>query len=486
MDIMRLNLTDIADGFRRKEWSSREITETCLDQAERAAGETHAYVELSRDRALTAAAEADGRYAAGRPLSAVDGVPLGIKDCLLVAGAHATAASAILKDYLAPYDATAVSRLRQAGAVFLGKTNMDEFAMGSTTETSCHGPSRNPWDTSRIPGGSSGGSAVAVAEGSAVAALGSDTGGSVRQPAAMCGIVGFKPTYGRVSRYGLIAMASSLDQVSPITRSVTDAAILLRVMEGHDPRDATSVPLKLEWSLPESFDESLRGLRIGLPAEYFVSGLDPQVERTVREAISRLEDLGAEIREISLPHTEYALAVYYIIMPCEVSANLARFDGIRYGRRVSGADLEDTYRRSRGQGFGKEVRRRIILGTYALSSGYYDAYYLRAMKVRRLIANDFARAFDDVDCIVTPTVPTTAWKLGEKLDDPLAMYLSDVYTVSANVAGLPAISIPCGLVDGLPVGLQIMGRHFDDKTVLGTAYAYEKAYGGPGRFAAPR
>jgi len=482
MDTKALTAAEIAAGLKKGDFSSREITEAYLKTAKSHSGDTHAFVVVDEDGALAAADESDSRRSKGGPVSRLDGVPVAVKDNMLVAGRRATAGSAILKDYVASYDATVVARMRQAGMPVLGHTNMDEYAMGSSTETSCHGPTRNPWDTERVPGGSSGGSAVAVAEGSAPLALGSDTGGSIRQPAALCGTVGFKPTYGRVSRYGLIALASSLDQIGPFARSVRDAADLLAVIEGRDPNDSTSVDLQTDWALPETYKDRLDGLKIGIPKEYFISGMEEGVEKAVQSAIRRFEELGAEIREISLPHSDFALAVYYILMPCEASSNLARFDGMRYGARVPAATLEETYRKSRGQGFGKEARRRIMLGTYALSAGYYDAYYLRALKVRRLIADDFIRAFTSVDCILSPTSPTVAWKLGEMLDDPLSMYLQDVFTVSVNVAGLPAISVPCGFSQGMPVGLQLIGRHFGDKTVLEAAYAFEQASGGFGEF----
>jgi aspartyl-tRNA(Asn)/glutamyl-tRNA(Gln) amidotransferase subunit A len=477
MELAHATLKEVIDGLEKQDFSAREVTDACLAVAEKNASRTSAYVQLLADEARRNADEADARRRYSLQKSPLDGVPVAIKDNMMLVGSRTTAASNIIKDYQSPYDAAVTRKLREAGVTFLGKTNMDEFAMGSSTESSCHGPTKNPWDVERIPGGSSGGSAVAVAEGSATVALGSDTGGSIRQPAAMCGVVGLKPTYGRVSRYGLMAMASSLDQIGPITKSVEDAAIMLRAIEGRDPMDSTSVELQDGWGLPDAWPESLKGLRVGLPKEYFVSGMDADVEKSVRDAVATLERLGAEVREVSLPHADSALAVYYVLMPSEVSANLARFDGIRYGARKAGETLEQTYRQSRGQGFGKEVRRRIMLGTYALSSGYYDAYYLKALKVRKLIADDFAAAFQDVDVIVTPTSPTTAWKLGEKTEDPLAMYLADIYTVSVNVAGLPAISVPCGLAKGLPVGLQIIGRHFDERTVLTAAHAYETAAG---------
>lgn len=478
-EITRLTATELADAIRKGDCTSRQATEACLAIAKANLGTTHAYVALIEAEALAAADTADARIKDGKPLSALDGVPVGIKDAILVAGAKATAGSNIIKDYVAPYDATVIARLKAAGVVIIGKTNTDEFAMGSTTESSCHGVSRNPWDKERVPGGSSGGSAVAVSEGSATLALGSDTGGSVRQPASLCGVVGLKPTYGRVSRYGLIAMASSLDQVGTFGRSVRDVAEMLRAIEGRDELDSTSVELKPEWSLPTEWSDkpSLKGLRVGLPKQYFVPGMDAEVEARVREAVAKLEELGAEIKEVSLPHAEYALAAYYVLMPSEVSANLARFDGIRYGARQAGKTLDETYRKSRGQGFGKEVRRRIMIGTYALSSGYYDAYYLKAQKVRRLIANDFAQAFTEVDMIATPVSPTPAWKIGAMADDPLSMYLADVFTVSVNVAGLPGLSVPCGFAQGLPVGLQLIGKHFDEKTILTAGHAYEHAAG---------
>ncbi len=479
MDIKKLSIKEISTGLERGEWSARELAQAYLKRAQETQESTHAYVDVATDLALSLAEASDARRAKGEQLSKLDGLPIAIKDNILVSERNATAGSNILRDYVAPYDATVIKRLKGHGMVILGKTNMDEFAMGSSTETSCHGPTTNPWDHERVPGGSSGGSVAAVSEGSAPVALGSDTGGSIRQPAALCGTVGLKPTYGRVSRYGLIAMASSLDQIGPVTGTVTDAAELLRVIEGRDPNDSTSVELSSKnWQIPEVLSESVKGLKIGVPKEYFVSGLEKGVEEKVRAAIDKYEEMGAEILDIELPHTDYALAVYYIIMPSEVSANLARFDGVRYGLRVPAKTLVETYRRSRGQGFGAETRRRIMIGTHALSSGYYDAYYKRALKVRRLIANDFTKAFGVVDCILTPTTPTTAWKLGEMVNDPLAMYLQDVYTVSVNVAGLPAISLPCGMTGGLPVGFQLIGRHFNEKTILDAANAYEQARGG--------
>lgn len=459
--------------LKNKQVSSVELTKLYLSKAKEKHDSTHAYLQIADELALKMAQESDARIAAGKMLSSLDGVPVAVKDNMMVTGLRNTCGSKILSNYVAPYDATVVAKLKSAGAVILGKTNMDDAAMGSSCETSAFGPSKNPYDESRIPGGSSGGSAVAVAEASALCALGSDTGGSIRQPAAMCGIVGLKPTYGRVSRYGLAAMASSFDQIGPMTSTVEDAKLMLEAIEGHDGMDSTSVPLQSDW-LIKNFGEKIEGMKIGLPKEYFVSGMDAGVESKVNESIKALENLGAKMVEVSLPNMKYALAVYYVLMPCEVSANLSRLDGIRYGNRIVGANLEDTYKKTRGLGFGREVRRRIMLGNYALSSGYYDAYYLKALKLRRLIADDFANALASVDCLLTPTTPTTAWKIGEKFDDPTSMYLADIFTVSVNVAGLPAISIPCGLSDGLPVGLQLIGRHFDESTILRVANAFEK------------
>lgn len=477
MDVTKMDLVGLRKALEEKEVSAKEVTQAFLDVATRRKESTQGYVDILSSQALEEAGASDARRKEGALKSPYDGIPIALKDNMMTRGSRTTAGSAILKDYVATYDATVTRKVREAGMVVLGKTNCDEYAMGSSTESSCHGPTKNPWDTSRIPGGSSGGSAVVVAESSAPISLGSDTGGSIRQPASLCGVVGLKPTYGRVSRYGLIALASSLDQIGPFARTVDDAATMLSLIEGEDMHDSTSVQLKEEWKLQRKWPESLKGVRIGLPKEYFVSGMDPEVEEVIRAGIAKIEGLGAELVEVSLPHAEYALAVYYILMPSEASANLARFDGIRYGARVQGDDLEDTYKKSREAGFGEEARRRIMIGTYALSSGYYDAYYLKALKVRRLISNDYAKAFEKVDCLITPTSPTTAWKLGEKLDDPLTMYLSDVYTVSVNVAGLPGISVPCGLADGLPVGLQMIGKHFDENTLLGIAHAYERVSG---------
>lgn len=477
MGFEKLTAQEIARSLADKEFSAQELTEWCLKRAGSIGQKTRSFVELYRESALAEAEASDKRRAAGQAKSVLDGLPVAHKDNILLAERSAQAGSAILAGYRAAYDATVTAKLKQAGCVFLGRTNMDEFAMGSSTETSVHGPTGNPWDLERIPGGSSGGSAAAVAEGSVPLALGSDTGGSIRQPAAMCGVVGFKPTYGRVSRYGLILMTSGLDQIGPFARSVADAATVLEMIEGPDRHDSNSVRLTRDQALPEKWPDSLKGVRVGLPVEYFGEGLDPKVGESVRQAASKMEKLGAELVEISLPHTKYALSAYYVLMPCEASANLSRFDGVRYGRRADGDDLSEIYCRTRGEGFGPEVRRRIMIGAHALSSGYYDAYYLKSLKVRRLIADDFRQAFEKCDVLLSPTSPMTAWKKGELSDDPLQMYLADIYTVSVSVAGLPGISLPCGLADGLPVGLQLIGRPFADGQVLSVAHAYEQARG---------
>ena len=435
-----------------------------------------AYLTLCKDRALAKAAEIDAVAENGHPLPPLAGVPVAIKDVLITRGVRTTAGSKILGNYVPPYDCTAVARLEAAGAVILGKTNCDEFAMGSSNENSAWKPVHNPRDLGRVPGGSSGGSAAAVAANMAVAALGSDTGGSIRQPAAFCGVVGLKPTYGRVSRYGLIAFASSLDHVGPFARTVKDAALMLQVIAGRDPMDSTSSDLPVPDYVAE-LQRPVRGLKLGVPTEYFGEGLDSEIKIAVEAAIQKLASLGCEVVPISLPHTKCAIPAYYIVATAEASSNLARYDGVRYGFRASAAKtLSDMYRRTRDEGFGPEVKRRIMLGTYALSAGYYDAYYLKAQKVRTLLARDFEEAFKKVDVIVTPTTPTAAFKLGEKVDDPLAMYLADIYTVTANLAGIPGISIPCGETkDKLPVGLQILGKHFDEATILRVAHTYESA-----------
>ena len=474
----RLTLSELTARLAKREVSAREAMQACLDQVKRVDGRVQAFLSHDAEDALAQAADADKALAGGATHAQLPllGVPIALKDVLAVKGHPLGCASKILSGFISPYDATAVEKLKAAGAVLFGRLNMDEFAMGSSTENSAFVTTRNPWDTSRIPGGSSGGSAAAVAADECIATLGTDTGGSIRQPAALCGCVGLKPTYGRVSRYGLVAFASSLDQIGPFTKDVRDSATLLRVISGIDPRDSTSVPEPVP-DYAAALNGNIKGLKIGLPKEYFIGGLDREVTASVNTAVRQLEKLGAEIVEISLPHTDYAVAVYYIIATAEASANLARFDGIRYGLRVDGADPLELYSRTRGAGFGAEVKRRIILGTYVLSSGYYDAYYLRAQKVRTLIRQDFLKAFEKVDVIVTPTTPTPAFKAGEKSDEPMQMYLSDIFTISCNLAGICGVSLPCGFSTNprLPIGLQILGQPFGEETLLKVAHAYEQA-----------
>lgn len=476
-----MNLTDLSAGevarrVNAKEISAREVTRSFLERAQKWDKSINAFLSFSEEAALRQADAVDQKLASGQSAGPLAGVPIAVKDNLCVTGTRTTCASKILENFTANYDATVIEKLRAAGAVFLGKTNLDEFAMGSSTENSAYFTTKNPWDLSRIPGGSSGGSAAAVAGRLAPLALGSDTGGSIRQPAALCGVVGLKPTYGRVSRFGLVAFASSLDQIGPFSTTAADAALLLQAISGHDPKDSTSANIPVPDFL-SSLGRGVKGLRIGLPKEYFIDGMDPQVERAVRQAVATLESLGAAVKEVSLPHTDAGLSVYYVIAPSEASSNLARFDGVRYGHRSPKAEnLLQQYEFSRDEGFGPEVKRRIMLGTYALSSGYYDAYYLKAQKVRTLIKGDFDRAFETVDVIATPTAPTAAFKAGEKSDDPLQMYLSDVFTISCNLAGLPGMSIPCGFTaDHLPIGLQLLGKPFDEETLFAAAHAFEKA-----------
>ena len=471
-------ISELTARLAKREISARDLTQDCLRQIARVDGAIHAFISHDDADALAQAEAADREIAAGasfaqKPLL---GIPIGIKDVLAVKNHPLNCGSKILGKFISPYDATVIQKLRAAGAIVFGRLNMDEFAMGSSTETSAFGLTRNPWDTSRIPGGSSGGSAAAVAADEAIATLGTDTGGSIRQPAALCGCVGLKPTYGRVSRYGLVAFASSLDQIGPFTKDVRDSALMLGVISGHDDYDSTSVPQPVP-DYTAALDGNIRGLKIGLPKEYLIGGLDPEVKAAVDAAVKQFTALGAEIVDISLPHTDYAVATYYIIATAEASANLARFDGIRYGQRVDGQDPVELYARTRGAGFGAEVKRRIILGTYVLSSGYYDAYYLRAQKVRTLIRNDFLKAFETVDAIVTPTSPTAAFKIGEKSDDPLQMYLSDIFTISCNLAGIPGLSLPCGFTAApkLPIGLQLLGKPFGESTLLKLAHAYEQS-----------
>jgi aspartyl-tRNA(Asn)/glutamyl-tRNA(Gln) amidotransferase subunit A len=475
MNPCALTIQEASAKLRNRELSSRELTEAVFRRISDTEEKIHSYLTLCREAALDQAKLADERLEHEDHPAPLLGIPLAVKDNFLTAGARTTCASKILDNFVPPYDSTAVARIRRAGAVIIGKTNLDEFAMGSSAENSAFFPTRNPWNTDRVPGGSSGGSAAAVAADQCIAALGTDTGGSIRQPAACCGIVGLKPTYGRISRYGIIAFASSMDQVGPMTKDVTDCALLLEAIAGYDPADSTSVNRPVP-PYSEALTADIKGMRLGIPKEYFVSGMQPKVEQAVRAAIALLEKNGAVLTEISLPHTEYAVAVYYIVATAEASSNLARYDGMRYGYRAHARDLAETYMLTREQGFGPEVKRRIMLGTYALSAGYYDAYYLKAQRVRALIKQDFDEAFRSCDAIVTPTAPSTAFKLGEKTQDPLQMYLSDVYTISINLAGLPALSLPCGFDStGLPIGMQIVGKYFDEPSLLRLAYAYEQS-----------
>jgi aspartyl-tRNA(Asn)/glutamyl-tRNA(Gln) amidotransferase subunit A len=446
-----------------------------LARVEALDGKVRAFMTVTRETALAQAAEADARFKAGAPRGPLDGVPIALKDVLCTRGIRTTCGSKILENFVPPYDATVVRRLREAGTVLLGKLNMDEFAMGSSTENSAYFTTRNPWDLGRVPGGSSGGSAAAVAADLAAATFGTDTGGSIRQPAAFCGNVGVKPTYGRVSRYGLVAFASSLDQIGPFTKTVADAALVLQAIAGSDPMDSTAAAVPVP-DYRAALAGGVAGLRIGIPREYFIDGMDPEVERAVRAAVDVLRGLGAKTEEVSLPHTEYGLAAYYLIGPAEASSNLARYDGVKYGLRLPGGrDVVEMESRTRAAGFGKEVKRRIMLGTYALSAGYYDAYYGQALRVRTLVARDFQKAFETVDAIVAPTTPGVAFKIGEK-EDPLQMYLNDVFTIPTSLAGLPGVSLPGGFtLAGLPIGLQVIGKAYDEATVLRVAHAYEQA-----------
>lgn len=472
----QLTISQLAEKLSRREASARDAMQACLSQIEKVEGRIHAYISYDAADALAQADAADAAIAKGGTTNPLQGVPIALKDVIAVHGQPLNCGSKILGNFISPYSATVVEKLQSAGAIVFGRLNMDEFAMGSSTENSAFGVTRNPWDTSRIPGGSSGGSAAAVAADECIAALGTDTGGSIRQPAALCGCVGFKPTYGRVSRYGLVAFASSLDQIGTFAKDVRDTAIVLGAISGKDSRDSTSVPLPVP-DYAAALDGGVKGLKLGLAKEYMIGGLDPEVGASVQAAVKHFEKLGAEIVEISLPHTDYAVATYYIVATAEASANLARFDGIRYGTRVDGADPTDLYCKTRGAGFGAEVKRRIILGAYVLSSGYYDAYYLRAQKVRTLIRQDFLNAFEKVDAVITPTSPTPAFKIGEKADDPLQMYLSDIFTISCNLAGICGVSIPCGFTKDpkLPIGLQLLGKPFGEETILKLAHAYEQS-----------
>ncbi|HEY9164508.1 MAG TPA: Asp-tRNA(Asn)/Glu-tRNA(Gln) amidotransferase subunit GatA [Magnetovibrio sp.] len=483
-ELTHLTLAEARDGLNKKEFSATELAESFI-VAMQAGRDLNAYITETPEVALERARESDERRAKGDPLGAMDGLPIAMKDLFCTEGVLTTAGSHILDGFVPPYESTVSANLRSAGAVMLGKANLDEFAMGSANITSYYGPAKNPWKALNganagkdlVPGGSSGGSAAAVAGGLAMAATGTDTGGSIRQPASYCGITGIKPTYGRCSRWGVVAYASSLDQAGPMTKTVRDAAIMLGAMAGYDPKDSTSANVAVP-DFEAALTGNIHGLKVGIPKEYRVDGMDPEIQELWDRGIDWLKASGAEIKDISLPHTKYALATYYIVAPAEASANLARYDGVRFGLRVPGDSLDDMYMNTRGEGFGEEVQRRILIGTYVLSSGYYDAYYIKAQKVRSLIANDFTKAFEDVDVILTPTAPTPAFALGEKQDDPVAMYLNDVFTVPTSLAGLPGISVPAGLSkDGLPLGLQLIGRPFDEETVLRVADVMEIAAG---------
>ena len=474
MELCQLAIHEAHQLLRDRRISSLELTQAVLKRIQEVDGRIKAYLTMVPEVSLKCAREADRRRADGED-NPLLGIPLAIKDVLCTKETETTCGSRILKGFLPPFDATVVAKLRQAGGVLLGKTNTDEFAMGSSTENSGYYPTHNPWDLTRVPGGSSGGSAAAVAADECLGALGTDTGGSIRQPAAFCGIAGLKPTYGRVSRYGLVAFASSLDQAGPLAKDVTDCAILLQAIAGYDPKDSTSADLPLP-NYPDALHADVEGMRLGVPKEYFVEGMQPEVEQAVRDALNVWADLGARIIEVPMPHTEYALPVYYLLAPAEASANLARYDGIRYGfSHPEAQDIWDSYRKTRQHGFGPEVKRRIMLGTYALSAGYYDAYYLKAQKVRTLIKEDFDRAYEQCDALVVPTTPTTAFRIGEKVEDPLQMYLGDIFTLSLNLAGLCGLAIPCGFAAGLPIGLQVLGKAYDEATILRVAYAYEQA-----------
>ena len=475
MKVHDLTIHELRHELRRGDLTSTQLTQALFDRIEDTDGKIGSYLTVCRDRGMAEARAADERLANGDASSPLLGIPLALKDVLLTEGVPTTCASRILQGFTPPFDATAVRRLREAGAVLLGKTNMDEFAMGSSTENSGFSLTRNPWDPDRVPGGSSGGSAAAVAASQCIAALGTDTGGSIRQPAAFCGVVGLKPTYGRVSRFGVVAYASSLDQVGPITRDVSDCALVLQAIAGHDPADSTSVDAPVP-DYPSELSRGASGLRVGVPGEYFAAGIQPEVEQAVRQGVREIEKAGAAVVEVSLPRTGYAVAAYYVIATAEASSNLARYDGMRYGPRAQAEDLTSTYTKSRSQGFGPEVKRRILLGAYVLSAGYYDAYYLKAQKARTLVRQDFESALRQCDAIVAPTTPTTAFKIEEMTEDPLRMYLSDIFTVPANLAGLPALSLPCGFDRiGLPIGMQIIGRPFDEATVLRLGHAFEQA-----------
>lgn len=474
MKLTDLTITQTHQGLKKKEFSALELCKAYLDKIKERDREIFAFLTINAEKALSQAKKIDDLISQKKAISQLAGIPLVVKDNILVEDIKCTAGSKILENYIAPYDATVIKKLRDQNAIFLGKTNLDEFAMGSSTENSAFGVTRNPHDLMRVSGGSSGGSAAAVAANECVYGLGSDTGGSIRLPASFCGVVGLKPTYGAVSRYGLIAFASSLDQIGPITKTVEDAKIVFEAISGKDEMDSTSVNYKSS-SPSKNYELKIKNLKIGVPKEYFIKGIEPEVEKAIKNAIKKYQEMGAKIEEVSLPHTEYALPVYYIINPSEASANLSRYDGIKYGASTKEAkDLMEIYLKSRGEGFGEEVRRRIMLGTYSLSAGYYEAYYLRAQKTRTLIKNDFKKVFEKVDVLLTPVSPFVAFKIGERIEDPLSMYLVDVYTVSINLAGLPALSLPCGKAGQLPIGLQIIGKPFEENKILEIGEIFEK------------
>jgi len=475
MELYKETAVSFLKKIKNREISAVKLTEYFLDRIKKIDKTLGSFVSVFESDALSSAEKIDSEINSGRELGELAGIPVAIKDNICIRKKPTTCASRILENYVSTYDATVIEKLKKADAIIIGKTNMDEFAMGSSTENSAFKITRNPWNIEYIPGGSSGGSAACVSAGLVPLSIGSDTGGSIRQPASCCGVIGFKPTYGRVSRFGLVAFASSLDQIGPFSKNVEDCALLLKIISGYDSYDSTSVNCPVP-DYPSEIKKDIKGIRIGLPEEYFISGIDPEVEKAVLDAVDVFKNQGAEIKKISLPHTEYAVSVYYIIASSEASANLARYDGVKYGYRYNAEHLIDMYKLTRGNGFGPEVKRRIMLGTYSLSSGYYEAYYGKAQKVRTLIKNDFESAFNEVDVILTPTAPTPAFKIGEKIDDPLQMYLSDIFTIPCNLAGLPGISIPCGFSkNGLPIGLQILGKYFDESTILKLAYNYEKS-----------
>ncbi len=474
MDLYNLTLHEVRDKIRAREISAKEVLDSVYSRIDAVEQRIDAYISLTRDKAYEAAQDVDKRLAQGEKLGDLAGIPMALKDNISTCGIKTTCASKMLENYIPPYDAQVYKKLKEAGAILIGKTNLDEFAMGSSTENSAFKTTRNPWNIERVAGGSSGGSAAAVAAGEAFFALGSDTGGSIRQPAALCGLVGFKPTYGAVSRYGVGAYGSSFDQIGPFTKDVEDCAIVLNHLCGHDEKDSTSLAIE-HGDFKEALNKDIKGMKIGLPKEYFGEGIDPEIRKIVMEAVKKMEGLGACVEETSLPYSEYALPVYYIVASAEASSNLARFDGVRYGHRTSNyEDLNDIYVNSRSEGFGDEVKLRIMLGTYTLSSGYYDAYYNKALKVRRLIKQDFEKAFEKYDILISPTSPTTAFKIGERTDDQLAMYMSDICTVPVNIAGIPAISIPCGFSGGLPVGMQIMGKALGEASIIKAAHGFQR------------